>query len=52
MHIASLEAHTTLNIYNLCKLSLRGHFNTDAQTAWPQLHMVDPTNFQLHTLQP
>ena len=32
MHIASLEAHTTLNIYNLWKLALRGHLNTDAQT--------------------
>ena len=32
MHIASLEAHTTLNTYNLWKLELRGHLNTDAQT--------------------
>ena len=31
MHIASLEAHTTLNTYNLWKLALRGHLNTDAQ---------------------
>ena len=30
MHIASLEAHTTLNIYNLWKLALRGYLNTDA----------------------
>ena len=32
MHIASLEAHTTLNTYNLWKLALRGHLNTDART--------------------
>ena len=32
MHIASLEAHTTLNIYNLWKLALRGHLNTHALT--------------------
>ena len=31
MHIASLEAHTTLNTYNLWKLALRGHLNTDAR---------------------
>ena len=31
MHIASLEAHTTLNTYNLRKLALIGHLNTDAQ---------------------
>ena len=30
MHIASLEAQTTLNTYNLWKLSLRDHLNTDA----------------------
>ena len=30
MYIASLETHTTLNIYNLGKLALRGHLNTDA----------------------
>ena len=29
-HISSLEAHTTLNTYNLWKLALRGHLNTDA----------------------
>ena len=54
MHIACLEAHTTLNTYNLWKLALRGHLNTDVQakdrnrniyehkndavTARPQLH--------------
>ena len=27
MHIASLEAHTTLNTYHLWKLALRGHLN-------------------------
>ena len=27
--IASLAAHTTLNTYNLWKLTLRGHLNTD-----------------------
>ena len=33
MDIASLEAHTTLNTYNLWKLaSLRSHLNTDART--------------------
>ena len=32
MHIASLEAHTTLNTYNLWKLALSGHLNTDART--------------------
>ena len=32
MHIASLEVHTTLNTYNLWKLTLRGHLNTDART--------------------
>ena len=32
MHIASLEAHTTLNTYNLWKLALRSHFNTDVRT--------------------
>ena len=26
MHIGSLEAHTTLNTYNLRKFALRGHF--------------------------
>ena len=31
MHIASLEAHTTLNTYNLWKLALRDHLYTDAQ---------------------
>ena len=31
MHIASLEAHTTLNTYSLWKLALRGHLNTDAR---------------------
>ena len=31
MHIASLAAHTTLNTYNLWKLTLRGHLNTDVQ---------------------
>ena len=31
MHIASLEAHTTVNTYNLLKLELRGHLNTDAR---------------------
>ena len=31
MHIASLEAHTKLNTYNLWKLTLRGHLNTDAR---------------------
>ena len=31
MHIASLEARTTLNTYNLWKLALRGHLNTDAR---------------------
>ena len=30
MHIASLEAHTTLKTYNLWKLALRGDLNTDA----------------------
>ena len=29
MHIANLEAHATLNTYNLWKLALRGHLNTD-----------------------
>ena len=28
-----LEAHTTLNIYNLWKLALRGHLETDARTS-------------------
>ena len=32
MHIASLEAHTTLITYNLWKLLLRGNLNTDART--------------------
>ena len=32
MHIASLEAHTTLNTYNLPKLALRGHLSTDSRT--------------------
>ena len=32
MHISSLEAHTALNTYNLWKLALRGHLNTDART--------------------
>ena len=32
MHIASLEAPTTLNIYNLWKLSSRGNLNTDVRT--------------------
>ena len=32
MQIASLAAHTTLNTYNLWKLALRGHLNTDART--------------------
>ena len=32
MHITSLEAHTTLIIYNIWKLALRGHLNTDART--------------------
>ena len=32
MNIASLEAHTTLNTYNLWKLALRGPLNTDART--------------------
>ena len=32
MHISSLEANTTLNTYNLWKLPLRGHLNTDART--------------------
>ena len=32
MHISSLEAQTTLNTYNLWKLALRGHLNTDART--------------------
>ena len=31
MDIASLEAHSTLNTYNLWKLVLRGHLNTDAR---------------------
>ena len=31
LHIASLAAHTTLNTYNLWKLTLRGHLNTDVQ---------------------
>ena len=31
-HIASLEAHTTLNTYNLWNLALRSQFNTDART--------------------
>ena len=31
MHIASLEAHTTLNTYNRSKLTLRGHLNTDVR---------------------
>ena len=31
MHIASLEGHRTLSIYNLWKLALRGHHNTDDQ---------------------
>ena len=31
LHIASLAAHTTLNTYNLWKLTLRGHRNTDVQ---------------------
>ena len=30
--VASLDAHTTLNPYNLWKLALRGHLNTDART--------------------
>ena len=28
MHIARLEAHTTLNTYNLWKLALRGHIGS------------------------
>ena len=32
MHIASIEAQTTLNTYNLWKLALRGHLNTDARS--------------------
>ena len=32
MHIASLEAHTAINTYNLWKLALRGNLNTDART--------------------
>ena len=32
MHIASLETHTTLNTYNLWKLALRDHRNTDVRT--------------------
>ena len=31
-YIASLEVHTTLNTYNLWKLALRVHLNTDART--------------------
>ena len=31
MHIASLEAHTTLKTYNLLQVALRGHLNTDSQ---------------------
>ena len=31
MHMASLEARTTFNTYNLWKLALRGHLNTDAR---------------------
>ena len=31
MHIVSLEAHTTLNTYNLWKLALRGHLNIDSR---------------------
>ena len=34
MHVASLEAHATLNTYNLWKLALRGHFDTDARTRY------------------
>ena len=30
-YIASLAAHTTLNIINLWKLALRGHLNTNDQ---------------------
>ena len=33
MHIDSLDAHTTLNTYNLWKLALIGHLNTDARTS-------------------
>ena len=55
LHIASLATHTTLNTYNLWKLTLRGHLNTDVQaglelgtfryendalTARPQLHIL------------
>ena len=32
MHIASLEAHTTLNTYTIWKLALRAHLNTDVRT--------------------
>ena len=32
MHIASLEAHTTLNTNNLWKLALRAHLNFDSRT--------------------
>ena len=32
LSIASLEAHTTLNTYNLWKLALRGHLNIDVRT--------------------
>ena len=32
VYCQSREAHTTLNTYNLCKLILRGHLNTDART--------------------
>ena len=46
MHIANLEAHTTLNTCNLWKLALRGHVSTvanhknDAVTARSQLHNI------------
>ena len=32
MNIAGLEVHTTLSTYNLSKLALRVHLNTDART--------------------
>ena len=31
LHITSLAAHTTLNTYNLWKLTLRDHLSTDVQ---------------------
>ena len=34
MHIASLEAHTTLITYNLWKFALIGHLNSDARTRY------------------